>query len=115
DHRVRLRFPNDDDPERQGDLIILKSYDRRTGERGVLMIKYSETILAMAAMFDLGMLASQYMLVLEPSSWGYQDARFLLYLGSDLDVLVQSPREADFEFIENLDTNLVPVRVGAGE
>jgi glycosyltransferase involved in cell wall biosynthesis len=115
EHRVRLRFPNDDDPERQGDLIILKSYDPHTGERGVLLIKYSEAILAMPAMFDLGALAAQYTLVLEPSSWGYQDSRFFPYLGSDLDVLVQSPRAADFEFIEQLSTNLRPVRVGAGE
>ncbi len=115
DHRVRLRFPNDDDRERQGDLIILKSYNDRTGERGVLLIKYSETILAAAAMFDLAALASRYMIVLEPSSWGYQDARFFLYLGSDLDVLVQSPRAADFVFIEQLHSNLAPVRVGAGE
>ena len=115
DNRVRLRFPNDDDPERQGDLVILKSYDRRTGERGVLLIKYSETILAMPAMFDLATLALQYMLVLEPSSWGYQDARFFLYLGSDLDVVVQAPRAADFDFIAELRTNLMPVRVGAGE
>jgi glycosyltransferase involved in cell wall biosynthesis len=115
EHWVRLRYPNDDDPERQGDLIIVKSYDPATGERGVLMIKYSETILAMPAMFDLGALASRYMMVIEPSSWGYQDARFLLYLGSDLDVLVQSPRRADYDFIDGLQNNLVPVRVGAGE
>ncbi len=115
DHRVRLRFPHDEDPERQGDLVILKAYNRSTGERGVLLIKYSETILAMPAMFDLGTLASHYMLVLEPSSWGYQDARFLLYLGSDVDVLVQAPRAADFDFVEQLDTNLTSVRVGAGE
>ena len=115
EHRVRLRFPNDDDPERQGDLMSLKPYDAVTGERGVLMIKYSETILALPAMFDLSALAARYMLVLEPSFWGYQDSRFLLYLGSDTDVLVQSPRLADFEFIEGLNTNLVPVRVGAGE
>ena len=115
EHRARLRFPNDDDPERQGDLIVLKPYDPQTGERGVLMLMYSEAVLAMAAVYDLGSLASQYMFVLEPSSWGYQDGRFLLYLGSDLDVLVQSPRFADFEFIESLRTNLVPVRVGAGE
>jgi glycosyltransferase involved in cell wall biosynthesis len=114
-HRVRLRYPNDDDPERQGDLMIVKSYDPATGERGVLMIKYSETILALAAMFDLGALASRYTMVIEPSSWGYQDARFLLYLGSDLDVLVQSPRQADYDFINELQNNLVPVRVGAGE
>jgi glycosyltransferase involved in cell wall biosynthesis len=115
EHRVRLRDPNDDDSERQGNLMILKPYEPTTGERGVLMIKYSETILAMAAMFDLSALASRYMIVVEPSFWGYQDARFLLYLGADLDVLVQSPRQADFEFIENLRTNLVPIRVGAGE
>jgi glycosyltransferase involved in cell wall biosynthesis len=115
EHRVRLRYPNDDDPERQGDLMVLKRYDPQSGERGVLMLMYSEAVLAMAAMYDLGALASQYMFVLEPSSWGYQDARFLLYLGSDLDVLIQSPRFEDFEFIESLRTNLVAVRVGAGE
>jgi len=92
EHRLRLRYPNDDDPERQGDLIVLKPYDAKTGERGVLVLMYSEAVLAMAAVYDLGALASQYMFVLEPSSWGYQDARFLLYLGSDLQVLIQSPR-----------------------
>lgn len=115
EHRVRLRFPNDDDAERQGDLIILKRYNETTGERGVIMLMYSEAILATAALYDLGALASRYMFVIEPSWWGYQDARFLLYLGSDLDVLVQSPRQADFEFVADLKTNLVPIRVGAGE
>lgn len=115
EHRLRLRFPNDDDAERQGDLIILKPYNEATGERGVIMLMYSEAILATAAIYDLGALASRYMFVIEPSWWGYQDARFLLYLGSDLDVLVQSPRRADFEFVADLKTNLVPVRVGAGE
>lgn len=115
ENRLRLRFPNDDDPERQGDLIILKPYDEATGERGVIMLMYSEAILATAAVYDLGALAARYMFVLEPSWWGYQDARFLLYLGSDLDVLIQSPRRADFEFVADLQTNLVPVRVGAGE
>jgi glycosyltransferase involved in cell wall biosynthesis len=115
EHRVRLRYPNDDDPERQGDLIVLKPYNPVTGERGVLLLMYSEVVLAMAAMYDLSALASRYMFVLEPSSWGYQDVRFLFYLGSDLDVLIQSPRRADFEFVESLQTNLVPVVVGAGE
>ncbi|MDQ1637752.1 MAG: hypothetical protein QOF62_1091 [Pyrinomonadaceae bacterium] len=115
EHRVRLRYPNDDALERQGDLIVLKPYDPQSGERGVLMLMYSEAVLAMAAVYDLAALASQYMFVLEPSSWGYQDVRFLLYLGSDLDVVIQSPRYADFEFIESLQTNLIAVRVGAGE
>lgn len=115
EHRLRLRFPNDEDPERQGNLVILKKYNEATGERGVLMLMYSEAVLAMAAIYDLSALASKYMFVLEPSSWGYQDVRFLFYLGSDLDVLIQSPRRADFEFLQSLKTNLVPVAVGAGE
>lgn len=116
EHRVRLRFPRaDPDPERQGDLIVLKPYDPATGERGVLMVMYSEGILALAAVYDLAALASRYTLVLETSGWGYQDVRFFLYLGSDLDVLVQSPRKSDFDFIRRLDSNLIPVRVGSGE
>lgn len=115
EHRVRLRFPNDNDPERQGDLIVLKPYDAATGERGVLLVMYGEGMAAFAAVYDLAALASRYTLVLETSGWGYQDARFFLYLGSDLDVLVQSPRFEDFEFIQSLNSNLIPVRVGSGE
>jgi glycosyltransferase involved in cell wall biosynthesis len=116
EHRLRLRLPREDgDPERQGDLVVLKPYDEATGERGVLMVMYGEGIKAFAAVYDVGALASRYTLVLETSGWGYQEAHFLLYLGSDLDVLVQSPRREDFEFVEGLGANLVPVRVGSGE
>lgn len=116
EHRVRLRLPRPDpDPERQGDLIVLKRYNPATGERGVLMVMYTEGILALSAVFDLVQLASRYMFVLEPSWWGYQEARFFLYLGSDMQVLIQAQRGPDFEFIESVRTNLVPIRVGAGE
>jgi len=116
EHRVRMRFPREDkDPERQGDLVVLKPYDPATGERGVLLVMYGEGIKAFAAVYDLGALAGRYTLVLETSGWGYQEAHFLLYLGSDLDVLVESPRREDFEFVETLGANLVPVRVGSGE
>lgn len=116
EHRVRLRFPRPvDDPERQGDLIVLKPYNAATGERGVLMVMYGEGIQAFAAVYDLAALASRYALVLETSGWGYQEAYFFLYLGSDLDVLVQSPRRDDFEFVRGLDSNMIPARVGSGE
>ena len=113
--QVRLRVPNDDDPERQGNLIILKPFDPETGERGVILVMYGEAMASFAATFDLGALAHRYTIVLETSGWGYQDARFFLYLGSDLDVVIQSPRIQDFAFIEELQTNLAPVRVGSGE
>jgi len=114
--RVRMRYPRpNDDPERQGDLMVLKAYDEATGEKGVLYVMYSESIRRFPALFDLPRLASRYMLVLEPSWWGYQDAEFLLYLGADLDVVVLAQCRPDFEFIRDLQTNLVPARLGAGD
>ena len=87
--RVRMRHPRPaDDPERQGDLIVLKAHDEASGEKGVLYLMYGESIRQFPALFDLRRLASKYMIVLEPSWWGYEDAAFLLYLGSDLDVVV---------------------------
>ena len=71
--RVRMRYPrSNDDPERQGDLMVLKAYDEATGEKGVLYVMYSESIRRFPALFDLPRLASRYMLVLEPSWWGYR-------------------------------------------
>ncbi|MGH7551562.1 MAG: glycosyltransferase, partial [Longimicrobiales bacterium] len=90
-------------------------YDERTGERGVVLVKYSDAIVQVAAMFSLADLASKYAIVLEPSSWGYQDVRFLLYVGDDMDVVVLSPCRPDLEFIQSLRSNLVPIRLGAGD
>ena len=114
--RSRLRFPRKpDDPERQGNLIVLKSYDAHTGERGVLLLKYGESFLWFSALFDLEEVAKRYALVLEPCWAGYQDWRFLTYLGSDLNAVVLSPHPIDFDFIESLRSNLTPIRLGAGD
>jgi glycosyltransferase involved in cell wall biosynthesis len=114
--RVRNRFPRaDHDEERQGDLILLKRYNSMTREKGVILAKYNYGISRLAAMFDLTQLAARYSLVLEPSWWGYQDTTFLLFLGSDLDVLVQSPWRKDWDFIEGLGSNLSGIRLGAGD
>lgn len=116
DHQVRLRLPRqNDDPERQGDLIILKVPDSRSRERGVLLIKYNTAIVSAAAVFDLPVLASEYTFVLEPSNWGYQDAQFLLYLGRDVPVVVECARAEDFNYISSLDSNMVAARIGDGE
>jgi len=116
EHRVRLRYPRDDaDPERQGDLIVLKSPDDATGEKGVILVMYHEGIEAAAAVFDLARLAPRWQFVLETSNWGAQDGRFLPWIGADLEALVMAPRADDHAFFERLSTNLVPVRVGSGE
>lgn len=114
-HRVRMRQPNDENPHRQGDLILLKRYDRATGEKGVIMLKYTQSLWRFPAMFDVAALASRYAFVLEPSSWGYEDPGFFLYVGADMDVVVQSPWGRDYEFITQLESNLHGVRIGAGD
>jgi glycosyltransferase involved in cell wall biosynthesis len=53
--------------------------------------------------------------VLEPCWTGYQDWRFLLYLGKDLRVVVFAPYPPDFDFIRGLDTNLHPIHLGPGD
>ncbi len=115
EHRVRLRYPRPDpDPERQGDLVVLKSPDDATGEKGVILVMYHEGIEALAAVFDLAALSRRWQFVLETSNWGAQDGRFLPWIGADVDALVMAPRAEDFAFFERLATNLVPVRVGSG-
>jgi glycosyltransferase involved in cell wall biosynthesis len=60
-------------------------------------------------------LASRYAFVLEPSSWGYEDPGFFMYAGADADVVVQAPWKRDFGFLEGLQSNITPVRFGAGD
>jgi glycosyltransferase involved in cell wall biosynthesis len=114
--RLRLRFPRPGrDPERQGDLIVLKAPSPTTPERGVILIKYTEAIRRFAAVYDIAAMAPKYQVVLEPSSWGYQDDTFLMFIGSDVDAVVMSPWSEDFRFIESLQSNLKPVTIGAGD
>ncbi|HWQ27572.1 MAG TPA: glycosyltransferase [Dehalococcoidia bacterium] len=114
--RIRLRYPRpDDNPERQGDLIILKRWNPATGEKGVLLLAYTEAARRFAAMYDLGRVAPRYMIVLEPSWWGYQDETFLCFVGRDAHVIVQAPWRPDYEFILDLSCNLTPTRLGAGD
>ena len=114
-HRVRLREPNDEDPQRQGNLIVLKRHDPATGEKGVILLTYSEPLRRLPAMYDLPALARRYAFVLEPSSWGYEDPTFFLYAGADVDVIVQAPWYRDHQFLQELRCNIHPVRTGAGD
>lgn len=114
--RVRLRTPRPDAPaRRQGDLVVLKRHDPASGEPGVLYVTYNHGIEWLPRLYDLAQLAGRYILVLEPSTWGYMDPGFLPYLGHDLDVIVQAQNPHDHEFIASLGSNLVPVRLGAGD
>ena len=114
-HRVRMREPNDEDPQRQGSLLLLKRYDVTTGEKGVILLAYTRTLRRFPALFDMGALASRYAFVLEPSSWGYEDAGLFLYAGDDMDVVVQAPWRRDHLYVKELRCNLEPLWIGAGD
>lgn len=115
ENAVRLRFPREDDsPERQGDLIILKQPEFG-GEKGVILISYNEAFYRAAAMFNLERMARSYRFVLEPSFWGYQDPAILLFLNLATDVIVQCQSRPDWRFIHEVGGNLLPVSFGAGD
>lgn len=114
--RIRLRLPRPSlDPERQGGLIMLKAPMPKSGEKGVLLVKYSEAIEAFPAVYTIEDMTAEFAFVLEPSWWGYPDPRFLYYIGSDARVIVQAPVPSDRRFLLDLCTNLVPVEIGAGD
>jgi len=111
-----MRFPKaNDDPRRQGNLVVLKACNPKAGEKGVLYLQYTESISCFAALFDLQKLGRDYRLVLEPSTWGYQDESFLLLVGREMDVIVQAQDDIDHRYIESLGCNLHPIRIGAGD
>jgi glycosyltransferase involved in cell wall biosynthesis len=116
EYAARMKFPRSPEiPRRQGNLLVLKAWDARSGEKGVLYLQYTESIAAFVALFDLPRVAEHYRLVVEPSSWGYQDESFLLLIRAGFDVLVQAQDAIDFRYIESLRANLRPLPFGAGD
>ena len=115
EYQVRLKYPRPNvDPCRQGDVIVLKPH-MSSKERGVLLIQYNDSFKKFFAIFDTARLAKSYRLVLEPSTWGYCDPLILLFLGMETDVIVQAQHHLDFEYIRSIESNLVPLRLGAGD
>jgi len=111
----RIKFPKKvDDVVRQGDLIVLKPY-LCNREKGVLLIKYNDSFERFLALFDLKKISKMYRIVLEPSTWGYQDVALGLFRGLNTDVIVQAQCEEDFDYIKGIKDNLIPIRIGAGD
>ena len=115
-HRASMKFPRKNDyAERQGDLIILKKYNKNNNEKGVIYISYTEGIGRFAALYDIDKLASKYQFVFEPSWWGYQNALLLLYYGINTDIVIECPYFKDKEFIKYLNYNFHQSELGFGD
>lgn len=115
DNKVRMRYPKkNDDPERQGDLMVLKPCVG-PNEKGILFIQYDEGVKRFAALFDIVRLARDYRFVIEPSTCGYQNPMFFLCFGLPTEVVLESQYEKDFRYIGGIGLNFLPIRLGAGD
>lgn len=113
--RVRIRQPKKNPPpERQGDLLVLKPWCG-SREKGVILLNFDETVDKFFALFDVEKIAQQYRLVVEPSAWGYQQARMYLLRGLPTEVVVQSQYHQDYNYIMSLGGSLRAIRLGAGD
>jgi glycosyltransferase involved in cell wall biosynthesis len=97
-----------------GELMLLKEPDPRTGELGVLIVKYTQGFGRLAALYDLPRVLEHYQVVLEPSWVGYQDPVFRLFFAHERTVVVEAQQQSDQKTIESLGANLVAVPLGAG-
>ena len=115
EHQIRLKYPKEhDEPSRQGDLLLLKPYVSDQ-EKGVILIQYNDSFNKFVSIYDLNRVAKHYRIVLEPSTWGYRDPAILLFRNLPTHVIVQAQYGPDFQYIESLGVNMVPLRIGAGD
>jgi glycosyltransferase involved in cell wall biosynthesis len=95
-------------------IIVLKP-KVSPNERGVLLAKFSEMLELIATEMDLVRLFEDYTLVVEPSWSGYCREDLLHFTQFDSEVFIESPEISDFEFLQRLNSNLVPVFLGSGD
>ena len=84
-------------------------------EKGVVFVKFSETIDLVARTLDLSALLRDYHLVVEPSWSGYCDRTFFHFTQFDEPVFVMAPRAEDYRLIAATESNLVPIRCGPSD
>lgn len=113
--RTRIRQPKTPPPpDRQGDLLVLKPWCG-PHEKGVLFLNFDETVDKFFSLFDVERVAEKYRIVVEPSAWGYQQARMFLLRGLATDVIIEAQYQQDYEYIDSLGGALKPIRLGAGD
>lgn len=101
-------------------LIILKepivAKSGKENEKGVLLAKFTDTFEFVIKNFDTRRLLKDYYLVLEPSWSGYADQRILYWTRHPKHtIIVQASEPQDFKFIQSLNSNLLPVSLGASD
>lgn len=100
-------------------ILILKNPELAGGhiiEKGAIVIKFSETFSLVYSGLDVKHLSDYFNIILEPSSVGYSVPEILVWTKLDpVKVYVMSPFEDDYNFILNIDKNLVPLKLGPSD
>jgi glycosyltransferase involved in cell wall biosynthesis len=83
--------------------------------KGVVLIKFTHTFAYYLNVIDVQNLSKYFHIVLEPSWAGYAIPEILCWSQLDEKVLVESSEVTDFDFLSQLETNLLPVRFGSSD
>lgn len=92
--------------------LIILSPPQNCG-KGVLLVKFTDNFGYFNYIFDLERISQDYVLVLEPSSSGYFNPNILFLIGRQSPIVIQTPEKVDFEFIEEISSNMAPIAIGA--
>lgn len=93
---------------------VFKLKEPRGKEKGVLLMKYSDTAAKVMLRYDLNKIMQDYYLVIEPSFSGYCTAEVLSLMElKGTKSLIQCPHKTDYDFIMRAGRSLVPVETGS--
>lgn len=101
-----------------GRSIVLKKPLESDGvvvEKGIMLIKFSETFTLYLQYVNCEKLMEKFHVILEPSWTGHAIEQILGWCKFKQKVYIQCAGKPDFDFITSLQSNLVPLRMGSGE
>ncbi|MEX1081853.1 MAG: glycosyltransferase [Halofilum sp. (in: g-proteobacteria)] len=99
-------------------VIVLKEpvfEGEQLTEKGVLLIKFTDSFVYLYRNFDVNALMEQFYLVLEPSWSGYAQPSILTWLQYPQPILVQASEVRDRRLLEQIGGNLKPLPIGASD
>lgn len=99
--------------------IVLKAprfVGDRVVEKGALLLKFNRPFHTFRHCVDVVSVLQHYVLILEPGWSGYANFNILYFTRfTDHPIIVMSPEKRDYQFLERLGTNLIPVSFGPGD
>ncbi len=92
---------------------VIKLKESSEGERGALVISF-DVFGQLPAFFDMKSIMRDYLLILEPSWSGYCVPEVMHFINHpEWKVIVQAAEILDFNFLKRINSNLIPIDIGA--